>query len=178
MATQMFRKCASKLWPQNLDDQQIEFLGDFIIENDSVNGLIFKGSYIPEEVMLNIFANLSPKDILNCSLVCKNWFNLAKSNALWQIIYNNREYPKKGKNLPWYVYYSYFTTENFKNLIKNGNGEEQFKYWEIVLNGGDKFIVEKEPVGSPPLPEDVPEFHGHTSCFATSFSDCLKYQVI
>lgn len=155
----------------------MEFLESFIIDNNPTNGLECNGKYIPEEIWIEIFTNLSPSDILKCSLVCKNWHNIAKSNLLWQEIYNKLEYPKKAKHLPWYVFYCYFSTENFKNLIKNGNGEENFNYWTIATNGGDKFKVERVPHGAPELPAGIPEFHGHTSCFATSFDLCSKYQV-
>ncbi|CAG9771373.1 unnamed protein product [Ceutorhynchus assimilis] len=155
-----------------------KFLKEFDLEENSLNGLQIKNVYIPEEIISNIFTYLSPSDILNCSSVCKRWFNIAKSNALWHTIYNEKEYPKKAKHLPWYVFYLYFATDNFKNLIENGNGQDGFKNWTIVYNGGDKFRVEKIPVGSDPLPEGIPDFRGKQSCFATSFEISSKYQVV
>ncbi|XP_066263081.1 F-box only protein 6-like [Euwallacea similis] len=159
------------------DDKNIQFLGQFDLQGDPLNGLVLNGSYVPQEILVNILTYLTPSDILKCSLVCKNWHNIAKSNALWHDIYNYKEYPKKAKKLPWYVFYCFYTTDNFKNLIRNGNGQERFNHWNIVANEGDKFIVENEPYGSCPLPEE-PEFLGHTSCFATSYDKCAKYQEV
>ncbi|XP_050305774.1 F-box only protein 6-like [Anthonomus grandis grandis] len=169
----------STLFPSmNYQEVNMTFLKPFIVEADPSNGFVILNKYIPEEILLKIFTYLDPKDILKCSLVCKTWFNITRSNILWHEIYNLKEHSTRAKNLPWYVFYNYLTTENYTNLIKNGNGEEQFNHWTIVSNGGDGFIIENEPVGSDPLPQGVPEFHGHTSCFATSFYDCCKYQKI
>ncbi|XP_066156177.1 F-box only protein 6-like [Euwallacea fornicatus] len=159
------------------DEKNIQFLGQFDIQGDTLNGLVLNGSYIPQEILITIFTYLTPSDILQCSLVCKNWHNIGKSNALWHDIYNNKEYPKKAKKLPWYVFYCFYATDNFKNLIKNGNGQEGFDHWYIAANEGDKFIVENVPCGSCPLPEE-PEFFGYTSCFASSYGKCAKYQEI
>lgn len=153
---------------------EFKFMNPF--EDDSPNGLHFNNIYLPEEVICNILSYVPPKDVLKLTLVCKKWCNIIKSQNFWMQIYN-RYYPKKAKKLPWYVYYCYFTTDNFHNLLKNGNGQEQFKYWKIMKNYGDKFKIENTPAGSDPLPSGVPEFKGCTSCFATSFHDCNKIQV-
>lgn len=158
--------------------ENMEFHGQFTIEDDSLNGAILSNILLPEEIILNIFSYLEPREILNCSLVCKYWCNLTKSNTLWQHIYNEREFPKKAKNLPWYVFYCYFTTDNFKNLIKNGNGQEKFKHWSITANGGDRIIIEDIPSGCDPLNLDIPEFNNCASCFTTSYHWCTKYQII
>lgn len=180
MAASWMNNAAELLGISNRNAQSkstIQFAESFTIDHNPTNGLEYNGIYIPEEIWIEIFSILTPSDILKCSLVCKNWHNIAKSNLLWQTIYNKLEHPKKAKPLPWYVFYCYFSTENFKNLIKNGNGEENFNYWTLASNGGDKFKVETEPCGAPALPAGIPEFHGHTSCFATSYVLCSKYQV-
>lgn len=153
------------------------FRGQFNIEDDSLNGLELNGIYIPEDIIINVLKYLEPKDILNCSLVCKRWCNFAKSSILWQHIYNIKEYPKKASCLPWYVYYCYFTTHYFKNLIKNGNGQNSFQHWCIEKNGGDQFKIEENPAGCEPLPVGIPEFQNQKSCFATSYDFCKKFQV-
>lgn len=153
-----------------------EFAFHGIFEEDSTNGFCFNNVYIPEEIILNIFSYVPSKDILQLTLVCKKWCNIIKSNSFWINKYNSY-YHNKAKNLPWYVYYSYFTTNNYTNLIRNGNGQQQFEHWKIVKNYGDKFKIEDPPVGADPLPANVPEFNGHTSCFVTSFYECNKYQV-
>ncbi|XP_076331848.1 F-box only protein 44-like isoform X3 [Tachypleus tridentatus] len=45
--------------------------------------------------------------------------------------------------------------------------------WTIIENGGDKWLVENEAVGVDPFPEDDIK-----SCFATSYMNCSKFQLI
>ncbi|XP_072376927.1 F-box only protein 6-like [Diabrotica undecimpunctata] len=155
--------------------EEFQFHGP--LEDDSSNGLFLNNVYFPEEIIIKILTFLPPEQLLPLSLVCKKWCNIIKSDSLWMDVYNN-QFPNKAKRLPWYVYYLYYSTDNFKNLIKNGNGQEEFKHWTILTNFGDQFSIEKVPKGSDPLPEGVPEFYGYKSCFATSFYECNKIQVI
>nr|XP_023022304.1 F-box only protein 6-like [Leptinotarsa decemlineata] len=157
------------------DIAEFEFHGSFEVE--TLNGLYLNDIYIPEELILNILSYVPAKDMLALTLVCKKWCNIIKSESLWMDIYN-RTHSRKAKNIPWYVYYCYFTTDNFSNLIKNGNGQEGFKHWKIIKNYGDEFKIENPPMGCDPLPSDVPEFYGQTGCFATSFHECFKIQEI
>lgn len=143
---------------------------------DSPNGLCFNNRYLPEEICLNILSYVPPAKILNLTLVCKNWCNIIKSDHFWMHLYN-RYYSNKAKQLPWYVYYSLFTTKNYENLLKNANGEQAFKHWVIIKNYGDEFQIENPPFGADPLPANVKDFNGNTSCFATSFYECNKIQV-
>ncbi|CAH1183285.1 unnamed protein product [Phaedon cochleariae] len=147
------------------------------LEEDSNNGLCLNGIYVPEEVLENILIHIPPKHLLYLTLVCKKWNNIIKSDSFWKNVFNMHQ-PNKTQLLPWYIYYSYLNTNNFENLLKNGNGQEKFKHWKIVKNYGDQFVIEKKPQGSDPLPANVPEFYGHESCFATSFYECNKIQEI
>lgn len=159
-----------------VDVREFKFHGLFN-EVDS-NGLILNKIYLPTEVIIHILSFIDPNNLLELSLVCKNWCNIIKSNIIWKEIYK-RHYPKqRAKNVPWYVYYNYFTTNNYKNLIKNGNGQMRYEHWEIVKNFGDEFKIENPPVGVDPLPGNVPDFNGAKSCFATSFYECNKIQVV
>ncbi|KAJ8922010.1 hypothetical protein NQ315_008649 [Exocentrus adspersus] len=156
--------------------KEFQFMEPF--EEVSTNGLCLNNIYLPEEVVADILSYIPLDNVLNLTLVCKKWCNIIKSENFWRDVYNRKRYPHKAKKLPWYVFYSYFTTNNFDNLIKNGNGEEQYKHWKILKNFGDEFKIEDPPAGANPLPAGVPEFHGHTSCFATSFYECSKIQEI
>lgn len=146
------------------------------LEVDSPNGLCFNDCYLPEEIVLNILSYVPPAKVLNLTLVCKNWCNIIKSDHYWMHLYN-RYYLNKAKQLPWYVYYSFFTTKNYENLLRNANGEEGFKHWLIMKNFGDEFQIEDPPSGADPLPADIKDFSGKTSCFSTSFFECNKIQV-
>lgn len=142
------------------------------------NGLVLKNTYLPEEVLVHILSFTKPEKVLRLSLVCKRWHRIVRSRELWFIIYE-RHYKKKPKKLPWFIYYCLFSTEFFdKNLLKNGNGENNFKHWIFNCNNNDFFKIEKEPIGADPLPEDIPDFNGHKSCFVTSYSRNNKEQRI
>ncbi|KAM9444310.1 F-box only protein 2 isoform 1-T2 [Clarias gariepinus] len=61
-----------------------------------------------------------------------------------------------------------------RNILRNPNGDEGFKFWELTENGGNEWHV-----------EDMPGDCGHdfinnavTKYFTTSFELCLKKQVI
>lgn len=153
---------------------RFKFLHPF--EVDSLNGFCLKKRYIPEELIFLIFSYIDPKKLLHLSLVCKKWYNIIRSDNFWMYLYS-RHCHKKAKQLPWYVYYSYFTTNNFHNLLKNTSGERRFEHWKIIRNGGDKFAVQSIPVGADPLPCDITDFNGRTSCFATSYGLSKKIQV-
>lgn len=143
--------------------------------DDNSNGLYFNNIYIPEEVVFKVLTFLSPKEALKYTLVCRKWCNIIKSDLYWRELMRLNSDEKPG-DFPWYVYYCYLTTNNFKNLMQNGNGANQFKYWELMQNGGNGIVVECEPIGCDPLPKE-PEFETSKSCFATSFGYGTMQQV-
>ncbi|KAK9872628.1 hypothetical protein WA026_018761 [Henosepilachna vigintioctopunctata] len=156
---------------------------NFIFPNSEIeesdNGHYFNQIYLPEEVFILIFSFVPPSDILKLGLVCKKWYNIIKMHSLWNTIYF-RKYKKIPKHLPWYTFYALFRSPIYfeGNLLKNNCGQEKFKYWKCIGNGGNKFRVENEPVGSDPYPIDCPDFVNATSCFVTSYGICTKNQVI
>ncbi|KAF2899430.1 hypothetical protein ILUMI_06739 [Ignelater luminosus] len=140
------------------------------------NGLYFNNVYIPEEIILYILAFLDPKELLKFSLVCHNWNKFIKSYTLWSTLYR-RKYHDKPKQLPWYLLYCLLNTNYFNNnLLKNGNGEEEFAHWHI-LDGG-YCMIENPPRGTDPVPLHVPEFNKQTGCFATAYGYFWKMQNI
>lgn len=162
----------------NIEDiLNYEFHGPLTVENGT-NGLKFKGIYLPEEIVILILSYVDLQHILKASLVCKRWCNIIKSTSFWTRVYQ-REHGEQPEKLPWYVFYCHFSRKLLDcNLLKNGNGQNGFKYWNILENGGNGFKIEQTPCGSDPLPSDVPEFEGHKSCFVTSYDRCLKRQEV
>lgn len=158
----------------------IKSLSDFSFKdeiNANENGLCLKNYYLPDEVVMYLLTFADGKDILNLSLVCKRWYVFVRSRTFWCVKYE-REYRKKAKNLPWFVYYTLFATNFFDtNLLKNNCGKEGFNHWKINKNYGDAFKIEKVPFGCKPLP-DVKDFDGYNSCFVTSYYECNKEQII
>lgn len=141
------------------------------------NGLILSGTLLPEEVVINILSYVDQKSILKCLLVCKKWHEIVTSPHMWRLKCE-RINKKCKKKLPWYAYYVLFCDDFFdKNLLLNNCGEMEFKHWHIKSNGGARFIVENPPVGANPVP-DEPEFKNKTMCFATSYQNCSKFQII
>ena len=43
--------------------------------------------YLPDIPMTKVFSFLSPKDLLSCSQVCKDWHRLAFQPGLWKVLY-------------------------------------------------------------------------------------------
>ncbi|CAG9826280.1 unnamed protein product [Diabrotica balteata] len=95
------------------------------LEDDTSNGLFLNDFYFPEEIIMKVLTFLPPYQLLPLSLVCKKWCNIIKSTSIWMDVYNN-QFPNRAKRLPWYVYYLYYSTNNFKNLIKTGNAKAEF----------------------------------------------------
>ncbi|XP_066528301.1 F-box only protein 2-like isoform X2 [Hoplias malabaricus] len=61
-----------------------------------------------------------------------------------------------------------------KNLLKNPNGDDGLKYWELIKNGGDRWKVEDMPGDCGPAFIDKTV----TKYFTTSYQMCLKQQVV
>lgn len=56
-----------------------------LFEIDDINGyVLFAGLEVNDDVLTMILSHLSPKDLLCCRLVCKNWCNLIDSEV-WKV---------------------------------------------------------------------------------------------
>ncbi|XP_044006038.1 F-box only protein 44-like [Aphidius gifuensis] len=149
-------------------------------EENNNNGLLICDKYIPEELLSKILIYfVDYKSLLNCQLVCKHWKYLIH-NYIWR----RKSELIVGQSLcsitdiPWIVYYQIIHKNPFnKNLIKNHSGQEQLKHWKVILQGGDKWIVEEPPIGVPELPSEA-QFDDKQRCFVTSYSPCIKRQAI
>lgn len=128
-------------------------------------------------MVLQVLSYVDIKTYPKCLLVCKKWHEIITSPYIWRLKCSRSKKISK-KKLPWFAYYALFCDDFFdKNLILNNCGQQHFEHWTIKSNGGDKFIVENPPCGSNNVPEE-PEFNDMKSCFATSFQNCSKFQVI
>ncbi|KAJ8688361.1 hypothetical protein QAD02_024156 [Eretmocerus hayati] len=144
------------------------------------NGSKFWHTPIPDELLSKIFCYTDHKTLLSCQLVCKHWYHLIV-DYIWHkkaefVVGNTLPLTDK---IPWTVFYFICDQRPFyKNLLKNHSGEcGTLKHWNVLENGGDGWAVEKRPKSVRPLPKD-PVFKGNKSCFVTSFSRCMKEQVI
>lgn len=148
-------------------------------ENNN-NGLIMCDKYIPEELISQLLINyVDYKSLLKCQIVCKHWKYLIQ-NYVWrkksELIVGQSL--NSIKDVSWKVYYKICHKKPFnKNLIKNHSGKEGLKYWRIIGQGGDDWIVEEPPLGVPDLPKEA-QFDNKQRCFVTSYITCTKHQIV
>lgn len=153
------------------------------------NRIGFCVEVIPQEVMEHIFLYVPVKDLVtSVTRVCKYWHRLLIEYRFWFIkaqaegfnvsaAAKERLLEETNEALVLRILqgicgdYLHLNT----NLILNPSGQEGFKHW-TVKHGGDKIIVEDVPAGSDPIPDEagLPTQH----CFVTSYSTCIRIQVI
>ncbi|XP_047462673.1 F-box only protein 6-like [Mugil cephalus] len=122
---------------------------------------------ILEEIFLNVPAH---QVVCLCRLVCRQWKEVADSKSFWirrcrRERYEIRDASNKPKD--WRLFY--FLCKKRRNLLKNPRGEEELSGWEILLNGGDKWAVERVLAPHP---------NGAQKNFVTSYHMCKKSQLI
>ncbi|WAR19001.1 FBX6-like protein [Mya arenaria] len=71
-----------------------------------------------------------------------------------------------------------FSGNNSGRIASNGDKSGRMMEWEVVGNGGDGWSVETEPIGSDPVSDFNNECKGSVGCWATSYRECAKYQVV
>lgn len=127
---------------------------------------------VPLEVLEEIFHNLPHEEvILHCRLVCKQWKGVADSESLWRERCRREGYLPRDASFTqndWREFY--FLCKNRRNLLKNTRAEDQFTFWQIVSNGGDRWKIEESMA---PHPNEAVKKN-----FVTSFFTCLKSQLI
>nr|CAD7261800.1 unnamed protein product [Timema shepardi] len=151
------------------------------MSSDGEIGYFIKGIPFPEEVLIILLSHVDHKTLLNCRQVCKLWRELV-DGSVWKEKFRRegRSYHSfraiaSSRKLPWYAYYWIFHKDPFgRNLIKNGCGQNKFSHWTIHSNGGNKWDVERTPLGCEPVPSEV----GADSCFVTSYQLCSKQQLV
>lgn len=52
---------------------------------------------LPDNLLLDIFSLLSPKEVLNAGQVCRNWHRLSKDEILWKSLLQETLYPDLDK---------------------------------------------------------------------------------
>ncbi|KAM9342895.1 F-box only protein 44-like [Pholidichthys leucotaenia] len=124
------------------------------------------------DVLEEIFLNLSPHQVVClCRLVCRQWKEVADRESFWtercrREGYQIRDASKQPKD--WRLFY--FLCRGRRNLLKNPRGEDGLNGWEILRNGGDRWVVENT---RKPLPDETVKLN-----FVTSFGWCIKSQLI
>ncbi|XP_014226462.1 F-box only protein 6-like [Trichogramma pretiosum] len=144
------------------------------------NGLVFNFEhYIPQELVSDIFTYLDIESLVACQQVCRTWKSLIQS-----YVWRKKAEQKLRQALPhdeeasWIMYYKICKQRPLKrNLIKNPCGNNGFRHWKILSNGGDRWTTESPPTGIPPLPTDL-NVLTEDSCFVTSYGPCWASQEI
>ncbi|XP_060708211.1 F-box only protein 6-like [Hemiscyllium ocellatum] len=125
---------------------------------------------LPEQVLLKVLSYIPAGElVLTCRLVCHHWKKLVDGRNVK--VQHKRSLRLKKKEDQCAVY---FCTSSIKNLIKNPCGEEEFAFWELTSNGGDRWKVEDLP-GHFGKPFPNPEIQKY---FVTSYGWCEKSQLI
>ncbi|KAL4645991.1 F-box only protein 6-like isoform X1 [Arapaima gigas] len=129
---------------------------------------------LPIAVLEEVFANVPAQELVCvCRLVCREWKELVDSSSLWKDRCRREGYePRNASNPPRNWRQFYFLCKKRRNLLKNPRAEEQFKDWEIVENGGDRWQIE-DMSEQHLLPDETVQKY-----FVTSYHLCLKSQLI
>lgn len=142
------------------------------VQNDftqSVDSLVYTA---PLEILEEIFHNLPYEEVVrHCRLVCKQWKGVADSESLWRERCRREGYLSQNSSFApndWRQFY--FLCKKRRNLLKNPKAAEQFKYWEIVSNGGNCWKIEESRA---PHPNEAVQKN-----FVTSYGMCLKSQLV
>lgn len=57
-------------------------------EEDDTGGTTYAENspwvFLPEPLFINIFLNLTPRDVLNAGQCCKRWYKLSKDDYIWR----------------------------------------------------------------------------------------------
>ncbi|CAL1606629.1 unnamed protein product [Knipowitschia caucasica] len=127
-------------------------------------------SAVPLEIIEEIFHNLPYGQVIrHCGVVCKQWKEVADSESLWRERCRREGLvPRDVARCDWRKFY--VLSKKRRNLLKNPIAEEEFKFWQIVSNGGNLWKIE-DPM-TPHPNENV------RKNFVTSYSMCLKSQEI
>jgi len=160
-------------------------MGASLISNgEDLNGYFFGSQFLAEELVSHILTLEDVETLKTCRLVCKRWNTLISNCFFWKhkTLSESKHWPhvpiKEG--IPWMFYASiYYHQPLERNLIKNPSGRELLKHWKVLSEGGDKFAVERPPVGAEKVPPEADlENEVDNSCFVTSYHSCSKEQVI
>ncbi|KTF82114.1 hypothetical protein cypCar_00018771 [Cyprinus carpio] len=129
-------------------------------------------SAVPLAVVEEILLNLPAHQVVQvCRLVCHEWKELVDSAAHWRERCRTEGLQPYDASRPpedWRLFY--FLSKFRRNLLKNPRAEDGLQGWEIVQNGADRWVTERN---SKPFPDNTV-----TRCFVTSHGLCLKEQLI
>uniref|UniRef100_A0A1B6CF02 F-box domain-containing protein n=1 Tax=Clastoptera arizonana TaxID=38151 RepID=A0A1B6CF02_9HEMI len=154
------------------------------LESFQNNGLIFNDKLIPLEIVCTILTYLDCESLVRSRSVCKVWKFLIEQK-IFKIKVREKycttlENSSKSvlHKLQWYILCQILKAPFYKNLLLNECGQESLKHWTVILSGGNRWKIEPTPQGSDALPDNELEFACHKSCFATSYMECRKQQII
>lgn len=141
--------------------------------------MVLGDKYLPVEVLIEILCHADCQTLMRCQLVCKRW------KMLMNYVWHKKTEQTLGKpfpwtdGMPWSVFYLTCAKKPYeRNLVKNHSGAEGTNHWELICNGGDRWMVEEPPVGVPEPPQTESMFKNRKICFTTSFHSCAKKQDI
>lgn len=116
--------------------QAMETLDDASVEKTSPRAM---NNVLPDEILFNIFSQLSVQELGRCAQACQNWKQAASNDDLWGVVAKREEH-----NTEFPLYFAYGSGKGlllWKNLIKfpyvqdkeiRKNREELEQYHKIL----------------------------------------------
>uniref|UniRef100_A0A8C1D0U4 Uncharacterized protein n=1 Tax=Cyprinus carpio carpio TaxID=630221 RepID=A0A8C1D0U4_CYPCA len=154
---------------------------DFETRSDACSG---QRSAVPLAVVEEILLNLPAHQVVQvCRLVCHEWKELVDSAAHWRERCRTEGLQPYDASRPpedWRLFY--FLSKFRRNLLKNPRAEDGLQAWEIVQNGADRWVTERNRNEGDRWATErnrklFPE-NTVTRCFVTYHSQCFKEQLI
>lgn len=155
---------------------------------DEINGLSLAGHLIYPELLTEILSYVPDGDLVHrARLVCRQWRLVVDEPGLWK-----RKAQRRGCRLPhtgtrgaghaWpqHTYRNIAVKNPFgRNLIRNPDGKQGVLVeWQSKHTSRHGWKIEDPPAGADSL-ETVDELQGRcTSCWATTYYPCEKWQVV
>lgn len=135
---------------------------------------------LPEELQELILSWLDVESLLALRQTCKSLHHILSTDRVWRLVLQRNTGTKNlikygltpNIRLEWQ--WACLLTKHKplgRNLLQQ---PEVLSSWRIVSSGGDGWRLETPPCGTDPIPEET----GVSSCFATSYLNCSKEQLV
>src|ERR1700679_1218292 len=98
------------------------------------------------DCIYNIFIKLNVNDIINCALVCKQFYKISNIEMLWYLLFKEKFYNVKCTVINGKKFYDNFKKYSILNnfLLKNGQGNVNIIIEELYINYNQLQTIPKE----------------------------------
>jgi len=138
----------------------------------------FVADNVPLDIWIEVLLNVDDSTLDKCRRVNKTFHSIFHSSSFWtkRCLKYSIIYPKQHLDSVRKVNFKkiYLCKPYGRNLIKNPSGEDGMNHWTYPRHGHNTFIIEQPPCGA----DNVDGINDFSSCFATSYTWCIKDQFI